>query len=278
MRSILGNRQGILGSVILLVILLMAVLPGPFLLNDPASADLSRRLQAPVWATGDWGYLLGADALGQDVWSRIVVGARLTLLISVLAVVVSMGIGVPLGILSGFYGGKLDSLISGVIMVQLAFPFILLAIMIIAAIGANAITLGLAMALSGWVTSALVSRGLVLSLRESQFIEAARSVGCSTPRILRHHLLPHLVRPMTVIATLELARMILLGSALSFLGLGIQPPDLSWGSMISDGRAYISTAWWLTAFPGLAITLTVLGINAVGNWFSDVRDPSGRVS
>jgi peptide/nickel transport system permease protein len=277
-RSYLSNPRTVFGSGILLTVLVLAVLPGLFLNHDPASSDLTRRLQPPAWETGDWGYPLGADALGRDLWGRLVVGARITVTISISAVLVSGLIGALLGLLSGYHGGKLDSLIAAVTEVQLAFPFILLAITIIAVRGPDTITLVLTMALSGWVVYARVIRSRVLSIRELEFIEAARAVGCRTPRILWHHVLPQLTAPITVIATLEVARMILLESALSFLGLGVQAPDVSWGQIISDGRQYIATAWWVTALPGFAIALTVLAVNSFGDWLSEALDPSASVT
>jgi len=277
-RSYLGNPRVVFGSGILLAVLLLAALPGLFVVQDAANSDLSRRLRPPAWGTGDWSYPLGADALGRDLWSRIVLGARISVTIGVLAVAVSGSLGVLLGLLSGYYGGKLDSLIAAVTEVQLAFPFILLAITIIAARGPDTITLVFTLALSGWVVFARVIRGRVFSIRELEYVEAARAVGCRTPRILLNHVLPQLTGPIVVIGTLEVARMILLESSLSFLGLGVQDPDISWGQIISDGRQYIGTAWWLTAMPGLAIALTILAINVVGEWLTDVLDPALHVS
>ena len=260
----------------MLFIVLLAAFPSVFVTQDPAASDLSRRLQPPGWETGDWEYPLGADALGRDLWSRIVASARITVTISILAVAVSATFGVILGIVSGYFRGKADAVIGAVTEIQLALPSILLALTIIAVRGPDTSTLVLIMALTGWVLFTRIIRSRALSVREAEFVDAARVIGCSTPRILWRHILPQMTGPIAVTVTLEMARMILLESSLSFLGLGVQAPDISWGQMISDGRQYLSNGWWLTALPGLAIALTVLAVNSVGDWAGDFLDPTGR--
>lgn len=235
-RALLGSGRALVGAAVLLVVVILAAFPSLFVFHDSSVVDLSRRLQPPAWQSGDWTYPLGADALGRDLWGRIVDGARMSVVLGGLAVVVSGTIGVPLGLLSGYYGGPLDSVISGVSEVQLAFPFILLAITIIATSGPSTVTLIPILALSGWVIFTRIVRGRVLSVREFEFIEAARTIGCTTPRILWKHILPQMVAPIAVVATLEVARMIVLESSLSFLGLGVQAPNVSWGQILSDNR------------------------------------------
>jgi peptide/nickel transport system permease protein len=200
-------------------------------------------------------------------------GSRISLLIGLLSVGLSLPIGVGLGLLAGYFGRHLDDVTMRIADVQLAFLFILLAITIAGVLGPSPRNVILILAVGGWVVYARLARGQVLSLREKEFIEAARSLGGGHVRILARHVLPNIVSPITVVGTFSVAQMILLESSLSFLGLGVQPPTPSWGSMLSDGRAYITVAWWLTTFPGAAIMLTVLGINFLGDWLRDLLDP-----
>ena len=218
-------------------------------------------------------YLLGTDQLGRDILSRIIYGSRISLLIGLLSVVLSLPIGVGLGLLAGYFTGRLDDITMRIADVQLAFPFILLAITIAGVLGPSPRNVILILAVGGWVVYARLARGQALSLREKEFIEAARSLGGGSFRILFRHMLPNVVSPIIVVGTFGVAQMILLESSLSFLGLGVQPPTPSWGGMLNDGRPYITVAWWLTTLPGAAIMLTVLGINFVGDWLRDLLDP-----
>jgi len=188
-------------------------------------------------------------------------------------VALSLPIGVSAGLLAGYFGGRLDDVIMRLADVQLAFPFILLAITIAGVLGPSPRNVILILAVGGWVVYARLARGQVLGLREKEFVEAARALGLGHARLLLGHILPNVLTPIIVVATFAVAQMILLESSLSFLGLGVQPPTPSWGGMLNDGRAYITLAWWLTTFPGAAIMLTVLGINFLGDWLRDLLDP-----
>ena len=242
--------------------------------HDPILQDVEKRLIPPMGQEGaDPQYLLGTDHLGRDIVSRLIYGARISILVSVSAVALSALLGTLIGLLSGFYGGKVDNVFMRIADVQLAFPFILLAIAIIAVLGPNLQNIIIVMAITGWVIYARVVRAEILSLREKEYVTAVRALGGSNSRIIFNHLLPNVIPPIIVIITLEMARMIIMEAALSFLGLGIQPPTPTWGGMLADGRVYLSTSWWLATFPGLVIMLVVLGINLLGNWLRDILDP-----
>lgn len=266
------------GAVFGLSMILMVVVCGIFapLLapHDPIFQEVENRLLPPIGQEGAKAeYLLGTDHLGRDIVSRLIYGARISLIVSTSAVAFSAVLGTIIGLLSGFYGGKVDHLFMRIADVQLAFPFILLAIAIIAVLGPNLQNIIIVMGITGWVIYARVVRGEVLSLREKEYITAVRALGGSDARIIFKHLLPNVIPPCIVIITLEMARMIIMEAALSFLGLGIQPPTPTWGGMLADGRVYLTTSWWLATFPGLVIMLVVLGINLLGNWLRDILDP-----
>ena len=270
----LRNRGGLIGLLIVLLNIVVAILAPLLAPHDPLDQDITRRLQPPAWlAGGSVEYLLGTDQLGRDVLTRIIYGSRISLLIGFLSVAVSLPIGVGLGLLGGYFRGRLDDAVMRLADVQLAFPFILLAITIAGVLGPSPRNVILILAVGGWVAYARVTRGQVLGLREKEFVEAARALGMRHGRILVAHILPNILTPIIVLATFAVAQMILLESSLSFLGLGVQPPTPSWGGMLNDGRAYITIAWWLTTFPGATIMLTVLGINFMGDWLRDLFDP-----
>jgi peptide/nickel transport system permease protein len=242
--------------------------------HDPILQDVEKRLLPPVGQAGAHpDYLLGTDQLGRDIVSRLIYGARISIVVSVSAVFFSAFLGTLIGLFSGFYGGKIDSIFMRLADVQLAFPFILLAIAIIAVLGPNLQNIIIVMGITGWVIYARVVRAEVLSLREKEFITSVKALGGSNGRIIFNHLLPNVIPPIIVIVTLEMARMIIMEAALSFLGLGIQPPTPTWGGMLADGRVYLVTSWWLATFPGVVIMLVVLGINLLGNWLRDILDP-----
>src|SRR5207253_1228700 len=221
-------------------------------------------------------HLLGTDHLGRDVFSRVIYGARVSLLVGFAAVVVGGIVGATLGLLAGFRGGWADSMIMTLADAQLAFPFILLAIGIIAVLGPSFPNLIVVVGLSGWVTYARVLRAQVLALRQRDFVHAILALGGSVPRILARHILPNVASTFMVIATLELARAIVLEATLSFLGLGIQPPTPSWGGMIHEGREYLDSAWWISMCPGVVLLLSSLVVSRLGDWLRDVLDPTLR--
>lgn len=265
---------GLAGLIVGIAVLAPVLSP-----HDPFQQDLERHAAAPTISWSRLGaYPLGNDQLGRDLLSRVIYGSRVSLGVGIAAVVLGGTIGVALGIMSGYFGGWPDRLIMRVADIQLAFPFILLAMAIIAVAGPGLGKLIAVLALSGWVTYARVVRSEVLSVREREFIQAARAIGLRNWRIMLKHVLPNVAAPIIVVATLELARVVILEAALSFLGLGVQPPTPSWGRMLADGRDFLATAWWISTFPGLAIMALVLGVNLVGDWLRDVLDPRIRYS
>jgi len=242
--------------------------------GDPIKTSLVDRLTPPMWtAGGDAKHPLGTDTLGRDVASRLLHGARVSLVVGFSAVVVAGVLGVALGLLSGWYRGRLDDLLMRLGDVQLAFPVLVLAVAVLAVLGASMLNLIVVLGVTGWITYARIVRGEVLTLREREFVMAARALGAADAWILRRHLLPNVLPPITVVATFSVARTIIAEASLSFLGLGIPAPEPSWGSMLDEGRNYITTGWWLALFPGVAILLLVLGINLVGDWLRDALDP-----
>jgi peptide/nickel transport system permease protein len=244
---------------------------------DPTTGDLSARLQPPAWmAAGSARHLLGTDQLGRDILSRVVFGARVSLLVGVVSSLIGGTVGVALGMLGGYFRGRADSVVAKLIDVQLAFPFLLFAITVIAVLGPSLPNLLAILALSGWVTYARVVRGQTLSLRETEFIQAARGLGCPAWWILQRHVLPNVLPYALVIMTTEIGRLIVLESTLSFLGLGVPPPTPSWGMALADGKEYLINGWWLAAFPGLAIMLVVLCMNVLGDGARDLLEPRLR--
>jgi peptide/nickel transport system permease protein len=245
---------------------------------DPVEQRIGDRLKAPGWYD-DAGrlHVLGTDHLGRDLLARILWGARPALLIAFAAVAVSGVLGLIAGLVAGYFGGWTDDVLMRLADVQLAFPFILLAIAVIGVVGPSLTTIIVVIGVSSWVIYARVVRGAVLSVREREFVQAAQALGGGDARILLRHILPNAITPWLVVATLDMARVIVIESALSFLGLGVQPPTPTWGGMLADGRVYITTAWWLATFPGLAILVTVLGINLFGDGLRDTLDPRLKV-
>ena len=265
---------GLIGGTLLLMLVLMALF-GPLLdLPDPTRGNLRASMLAPTlsWA-GLGSNPLGTDQLGRDILSRIVAGSRITLLIASSAVLLGGVLGTLLGLVSGYFGGLFDRLLMRLVDIQLALPLMLLALMIVAALGPSLPNLVIVLALVSWVRYARIVRGQVLAVREREFVQSARAIGASPMRIILRHILPNVLTPALVVATLELARIIVLEAGLSFLGLGVQPPYPSWGRMLADGRTYISSAWWIITFPGLALMLTVLSVNLLGDWLRDYFDP-----
>jgi len=274
LRKLWENKGAVFGLIMVLSVIICTILAPYLSPHDPIFQDVEKRLFPPIGQSGsDPHYLLGTDHLGRDIVSRLIYGARISLVVSISAVAFSGVLGTIIGLLSGFYGGKVDSVFMRLADVQLAFPFILLAIAIIAVLGPSLQNIIIVMGITGWVIYARVVRAEVLSLREKEYIMAVRALGGSNGRIIFKHLFPNVVPPCIVIVTLEMARMIIMESALSFLGLGVQPPTPTWGGMLADGRVYLYTSWWLATFPGLVIMLVVLGINLLGNWLRDILDP-----
>jgi len=274
LRNLLENKGAVFGLIMVWGVIFSAVLAPLISPHDPILQDVEKRLMPPLGQEGaDPHFLLGTDHLGRDIVSRLIYGARISIVVSVSAVALSAILGTLIGLFSGFYGGKVDNIFMRLADVQLAFPFILLAIAIIAVLGPNLQNIVIVMGITGWVIYARVVRAEVLSLREKEFITSVKALGGSNGRIIFKHLLPNVIPSIIVIVTLEMARMIIMEAALSFLGLGIQPPTPTWGGMLADGRVYLATSWWLATFPGFVIMLVVLGINLLGNWLRDMLDP-----
>jgi len=275
----LTRRRTALFGLVVVALVVVAALAAPWLVVfDPIQQDLDGRLKPPG-TRSDTGsvHLLGTDHLGRDLLARIVFGARPALLVGVAAVAISGVLGMLVGLLAGYFGGKMDDLLMRLADIQLAFPFILLAIAVIGVLGPSLQTIIVVIGVSSWVVYARVVRGTVLTLREREFVQAALALGGRDGRVILRHILPNAFTPWLVVATLDMARVIVIESALSFLGLGVQPPSPTWGGMLADGRVYISTAWWLATFPGLAILVTVLGINLFGDGLRDTLDPRLKV-
>ncbi|HXH82269.1 MAG TPA: ABC transporter permease [Candidatus Tectomicrobia bacterium] len=273
-RKALRSPTALAGVLVLLVVVGSAVAAPWVAPHDPARQSLIRRFTPPAWAPGGTAtHLLGTDQVGRDILSRMIHGARISLLVGISAVAVSLVVGVSLGLLSGFLGGRVDTAIMTVVDVTLSFPQLLLALAFVAALGPSLLTIIVVLGLTGWERYTRVVRAEVLALREKDFIEAARALGVGTRRIVLRHVLPNTFSSIIVMSTLQVAQAILQEAALSFLGVGTGRTYPTWGQMIALGRDFVSIAWWLPTFPGLAILLTVLAINLVGDRLRDALDP-----
>jgi peptide/nickel transport system permease protein len=263
---------------IILVLVCVVALTAPWLApHDPLQQALELRLRPPGWsARGAWTNALGADHLGRDILSRLMYGARISLLVGLSAVAISGLIGVLLGLVAGYYGGRLETILMRLVDIQLAFPFILLAISIVAVLGAGLRNVILVLGIGSWMYYARLVRGQVLSLKEQEFVLAAHALGAANRTIIVRHILPNVLTPVIIVGTFGVATNVITEASLSFLGLGVEPTIPTWGAMLADGRNYINRAWWLTTFPGLAILLTVLSINLLGDWLRDHLDPRLR--
>lgn len=277
MRELAGDKLGAAGAVLLLALLVVALAAPLIAPHDPTAQSLRDRLAPPVWLDGGtWRHLLGTDHLGRDVLSRTIHGTRITLLVGGAVVLVAGAFGAVMGLLAGYLGGRVDSLVMRWVDIQVAFPALLLAIVILAVVKPTPLTLVVVLALNGWMVFARLVRGIVLSARQSLYVEAAELMGCGPARVIFRHILPNLTSPLITLATLEFARIVLAEAALSFLGLGIQPPDTSWGLDVATGKNYMLAAWWLVTVPGMAIAATVLAINLVASWIRVASDPKER--
>lgn len=271
LRAIVRDRLALLGLVLIAGLVLVAVL-APWLAPYPEQgtgvADVAHR-DLPPGA----GYWLGTDPLGRDILSRIIMGARPALGVPLLVVALAVAVGVPLGLIAGYRGGRLDELIMRVADMFLAFPPLLLAMVIVALLGPSLLHAAIALAISWWPWYARLVRGLTASLREQPFVEGARTLGLHDATVLTRHVLPNAAAPVIVQASVDIGTVILAVGSLAFLGLGAQPPAPDWGLMVAEGRTYVLSQWWLSAFPGVAIFLAVLGFNLLGDALRDVLDP-----
>lgn len=274
LRKAMQKRTVFIGSILLMTVTLLSILAPYISPHDPLEQNLSYRLKPPSWLPGGMNtYWLGTDQLGRDILSRIIYGARISLLVGFTAVLISGVVGVFLGLICGYYGGLLDMVIMRLADVQLSFPFILLVIAIVAVTGPSVLNVILIFGVAGWVIYARTARGLVLSLKEKEFVESAKALGLKDRTILVGHILPNILTSIIVIATVRIGNVIIWESGLSFLGLGIPPPIISWGRMLAEGRPYLNTAWWSSTFPGLAIVVIVLTLNQIGDSLIETFDP-----
>lgn len=265
-------------SLVVLAVVVLSAIFAPWLApQDPLDQATARRFRPPAWEERSLpGYVLGTDQQGRDVLSRIIYGSRISVIVGITAVVISVLIGVTLGLLAGYYPGVVGDIIGRLADIQLAFPTILLALVLVAVVGPSLLNVILILGVVGWVVYARVVRGRVLTIERMEFVQAARALGATDRRIIVRHILPNVLTPVIVLATLELATVIIAEASLSFLGVGVQPPTPTWGNMLADGREYVQRAWWLSTFPGLAILLTVLSVNLLGDWLRDTLDPRFR--
>ncbi|WP_011581733.1 MULTISPECIES: ABC transporter permease [Chelativorans] len=271
-----SSSLAMVGLAIVLVAVFAAAF-GPWLVPfDPNTQDILQRLKPPLWRGTDGMHLLGTDALGRDIFSRIIVGARVSILVGVSAVVISSIVGVTFGLIAGYedkYAGRVLMMLTDI---QLAIPFMVLALAVAAVVGPSLWNIIAILGLTNWVQYARVVRAECLVLREREFVQAAHMMGISTPHILTRHLLPNVMSSVIVISSLLVAKMIIFESSLSFLGLGVPPATPTWGTMIAEGRNYIGNAWWVATIPGVAIFVTVMGTNLVGDRLRDLLDPRLR--
>ncbi|HWC05440.1 MAG TPA: ABC transporter permease [Methylomirabilota bacterium] len=273
-RRLIRRRTALFGLVVVVAVAFAALLAPVLVPFDPLAQDIGQRLKPPGWISPEGrAHWLGTDQLGRDILGRILFGTRIALVVGLAAVAIAGTLGLIIGLVSGYFGGWVDDLFMRLADIQLAFPFILLALAVIGVLGPSLRNIIVVVGISGWVVYARIVRGEVLSLREREFVQAARAVGSPAARVIARHVVPNAFTPWLVIATLDMARVIIVESALSFLGLGVPPPTPTWGGMLADGRVYMSTAWWLATFPGLAILVTVLGINLLGDGLRDTLDP-----
>ena len=271
------DKAGFIGVVLIVALVLMALTAHLIAPHNPAAQNLRARLRPPAWSEkGAWNHVLGTDHLGRDVLSRVIYGSRVSLLVGTAVVLIAGSFGVVMGMVAGYCGGRTDNYIMRWIDTQVAFPGLLLALIILAVIGPSMTTVIIVLSLNGWMVYGRMTRGAVLSVRQTAYVEAAEIVGCSGRRVIFRHILPNLTSPLLTLGILEFARIVLAEAALSFLGLGIQPPATSWGLDVATGKDYIFRAWWLVTMPGIAISITVLAVNLVASWMRLISDPQER--
>ncbi len=265
-------------SLALFGLLVAAAVFGPMLISaSPSAPNIIDRLIPPVWqAEGSWSHPLGTDSLGRDMLARLLYAARASLAIGAAVVLFAGTVGVTLGLIAGYRGGWAGSLIMRAVDTQVAFPGLLLALLVLDILGASATMVVIVLGINGWMVYARMTRGVVLGLKETPFVQAAETVGAPPLRVVTRYLLPNLASPLLTLATLEFARIVLAEASLSYLGLGVQPPGASWGLMVAEGQEYLTTAWWTITLPGLAISLTVLSLNLIASWLRVAADPQQR--
>ena len=276
-RRVRGHQGMIIGSVIVVSVLLIALLAPLLAPHDPYQQDLLKRLVPPVWNNrGSWEHVLGTDHLGRDYLSRLIYGARISLLIGIGAALISGIIGTIMGVMAGYFGGRVDMIVTFMITVRLSMPVVLVALAVVAIVGGSLQVVIAVLGLLLWDRFAVVMRSSTLQIRSMDYVAAARAVGCSTSRVLMTEVMPNVVNNLIVITTIEIAHAIILEAALSFLGLGVQPPMPSWGLMVSEGKDMMLFEPWLITIPGVALFLLVLAINLMGDGVRDITAPENR--
>lgn len=273
LRIFLGNKWAVCCSVIVLLFTLMAIFAPWIAPHDPNDSDLLSRLQPPAWISGDWTYVLGTDGQGRDLLSRIIYGSRISIFIGAAVISIATAVGIAVGLAAGYFGGWVDSVISRIIDVLLAFPYLLFAIGLMAMMGPGLQNIVLTLAYKEWVIPCRLVRGETLAAKRLEYVEAALAVGASPGYIMRKEILPNILSPVLVVSTIRMAYVIILEASLSFLGIGVQPPTASWGSIVADGRSLLFSAWWISTFSGLAILILVLAINIASQGLRDAFDP-----
>ncbi len=272
--KVVRNWVGVFGAAIILAAVAIAIFAPLIAPMSVTQIDLHARLAPPSWVEGGSAkHLLGTDNIGRDILSRLIFGSRISLAVGTAAALIGAVLGSLMGMLAGYFGGRVDSIISWFIDVQLSFPFTLLAIFLLGTFGGGFTAVVLVLALATWVNYARVVRSQVLTVKVQDYVTAARSVGVGTFRTLMRYILPNTTAPIIVVASFSTAQAILTQAALSFLGVGIDASVPSWGAMLNDGREYLQSAWWIATFPGVAIAITVLGVNLLGDWLRDILDP-----
>lgn len=276
-RLLLRDRVAIVSLVFLLGVFAMAVAAPIIAPHDPAQQDLRARLVPPAWIEGGAAsHLLGTDELGRDVLSRIIFASRVSLTVALSVVGITLVIGTLLGIVAGYFRGRVDHVIMGVTDTVMAFPGLLMILTVAAFMGPGLLTIIAALSVRFWTTYARISRGAVLALRETDFMVSAKVIGGSERHLIKSHLVPNMLSPLATLIPLELGRVMLAEASVSFLGLGVQPPMTSWGILVAEGRGFLASAWWLITFPGLLLFLTILNTNMLGSWLRLVTDPIHR--
>ncbi len=273
LKTYIRNKELVIGAILISVVLISAAI-APIITPTPNKQHLSDRLTPPIWEMeGTSEYLLGTDGLGRDLLSRILWGAQVSLLVGITSVVLASIIGIPIGMAAGYFGSAIDPILMRIVDIQLAFPDVLLAMAIVAFTGPSLLNIILAIVVTSWVKFARLARASTLVVKELTYTEGARAIGSSNLRIMVLTILPNIVTPLIILATLQVGGAIITESALSFLGLGIPPPTPTWGGMLAEGREYLMVSWWISTFPGIAILIAVLGINLLGNGLRQILDP-----
>ena len=276
LKRLFSSPTATVGLLLFIAFVIMAVFAPYVAPFEPTVPNLRTRLAPPSWAGGPEQHLLGTDHLGRDILSRLIFGSRVALIVGLAGVTLAATIGITLGLVAGYFGGRLDTVIMRFVDTLIAIPNVILYLTVLGVFGPSLLILVLVIGSINWTTFARVVRAEVLSVKRREFVEASRAMGQSTALVLLKHVLPAVMAPIIVVATLNVATVIILEASLSFLGLGVQPPTVTWGRMLADGRNYVATSWWLATFPGVFITLLSLSLIFMGDWLRDVLDPRLR--